>query len=141
VARAVEEAARAGAPAVEARWLVGLARVALAQGVLDEADALAERALAVSRPLGHHLTIFRAEWLRHYLVALSDPGHRDRGRLAALRTLRARLADFVDDREMRRLDEALRSTAALPAKGIASFTDGCDPIPPPEPRPALARAG
>lgn len=140
VARAVRDAGASGAAAVEARWIVGLARVALAAGAIEEADHLATRASEMARPLRQHLTVFRAEWLRHYIVALSEPGSRDRGRLSALRTLRSKLADFEADREMRRLDEALRAAGAGPAKGIASFTEGCDPIPPPPLRSIVSRA-
>jgi tetratricopeptide (TPR) repeat protein len=128
VGRAAEEAREAGIPAVEAAWTVGLARVALAEGKTDEAAQLADAALAIAQPLGLHLTLFRAEWLRHYLFTLAEPGVVDRARMAALRKLKPALADYTGDREVQDLMATL-APRGRPAERVASFTEGCDPVP------------
>jgi tetratricopeptide (TPR) repeat protein len=128
VGRAAEEAREAAIPAVEAAWTVGLARVALAEGATDEAANLAEAGLAIAQPLGLHLTVFRAEWLRHYLVTLAEPGVVDRARMAVLRKLKPALADYTGDREVQDLLATL-APKGRPAERVASFTEGCDPVP------------
>ncbi|HKQ62487.1 MAG TPA: tetratricopeptide repeat protein [Candidatus Polarisedimenticolaceae bacterium] len=65
VGRAAERARRQQQPVLEASWLLELGKIALSQGHADEADARAQRALELSRPLGHALGVFRAQWLRH----------------------------------------------------------------------------
>lgn len=125
---AAERAARLGHPSTEATWIVGLARIALAEGETEEAARLAERALEIARPLGLELTVFRAQWLLQYLFTLAHPGETDRVRLAALRRMRPALADYDGDREVLDLREAL-SSGKPPESPVASFTEGCDPVP------------
>ena len=51
------------------------------------AEGSAQAALRVAKPREHHLTVFRAEWLRHLVARRRDPSRTDRHRLAYLRKL------------------------------------------------------
>ena len=85
--QAFELARQEGQAALEASWLVELGKIAAQEKRYDEADGCAKAALRLAKPLDHRLTVFRAEWLRHRLVKLRDPGQGDRHRLAYVRKL------------------------------------------------------
>lgn len=93
IERAVELAKKNGQPALAASWLVELGKLALRDEPvdqaepLDRAERLARAALEIARPLDHRLTVFRAEWLRHRVAMLRDPGDADRQRVVMLRGL------------------------------------------------------
>jgi tetratricopeptide (TPR) repeat protein len=87
IRRAVELAQRHAQPTLEASWLVELGKIALREGVHEEAESYAGAALRIAKPREQHLTIFRAEWLRHLVVRATDPSSTDRHRLAYLRKL------------------------------------------------------
>jgi len=87
VRRAVELARQEGQPALEASWLVELGKIAAQEKRYDEADNYAQAALRLAKPLEHRITVFRAEWLRHRLVKLTNPDQNDRHRLAYVRKL------------------------------------------------------
>jgi tetratricopeptide (TPR) repeat protein len=78
-------------PALEASWLVELGKIALARGEAAEAGRLAETALEIARRHEHHLTVFRAEWLRHRVARRIRPGDPDSQRVVLLRELFRRL--------------------------------------------------
>ena len=87
VRRAVDLARRNSQPMLEASWLVELGKIALHDGQPSEADGCAQAALRIGKPLDHHSTVFRAEWLRHRVAVKLDPADPDRHRLAYLRKL------------------------------------------------------
>jgi len=85
--RAVDIARQQGQPALEASWLVELGKLALEEDSEEEAGSYAQAALDIAKPREHHLTIFRAEWLRHRILRRSRPARTDRHRLQFLRKL------------------------------------------------------
>jgi transcriptional regulator with XRE-family HTH domain len=85
--RAVDLARLQKQPTLEASWLCELGKIALREGRSEEADRLARAALKVARPREHHLTVFRAEWLRHLVHERTRPGTPDRARLKLLNEL------------------------------------------------------
>ena len=87
VRRAIELAREQVQPTLEASWLVELGCIAMAERRPDEADTFAQAAIRIAKPLEHHLTVFRAEWLRHKILKQQDPQAIDRHRLAYLRKL------------------------------------------------------
>jgi tetratricopeptide (TPR) repeat protein len=87
ITRAVELARKNAQPALEASWLIELGRLTMREGDLEEADRYAKAALRIVKPREHHLSIFRAEWLRHLVARRARPNRTDRHRLAYLRKL------------------------------------------------------
>jgi len=87
VRRAVELARQRAQPTLEASWLVELGKISVQDRRYDEADGFAQAALRLAKPVEHHITVFRAEWLRHRIVKQKDPEQNDRHRLAYLRKL------------------------------------------------------
>jgi len=87
VRRAIDLARDGGQPTLEASWLVELGNLAFQERRTDEADGYAQAAIRIAKPLDHHMTVFRAEWLRHRIVKSKDPKDVDRHRLAFLRKL------------------------------------------------------
>jgi tetratricopeptide (TPR) repeat protein len=85
--RAVQLAREYEQPALEASWLVELGKLALGEDRHDDADDLARQALEIAEPHQHHLTIFRAEWLRHLIAQSVRPEESDDRRLEYLRDL------------------------------------------------------
>lgn len=115
VRRAVDLARQEGQPLLEASWLVELGKIAEREGARDEADSYAQAALRIAKPRDHHLTIFRAEWLRHRLVKHDDPEATDRHRMAYLRKL------FLNLDQHEGVDE-VRQFRSQALRGIASDT-------------------
>lgn len=90
----------------ESFWLIELGRLALKEDDVAEADRCAEAALRIAEPVAGHLTIFRAEWLRHQVVLKTDPEADDGRRLRRLKKLYARVREhrtFDPVREFREL--------------------------------------
>ena len=87
VRRAIELARKESQPTLEASWLIEMGKIAAQEKRYEEADGYAQAALRLVKPLGHELTIFRAEWLRHRLLKIARPDRIDRHRLAYLRRL------------------------------------------------------
>ena len=112
IRRALERARRRGLPALEASWLVVLGRLALLAGDPDEADACAVSALRIARPRDNHITVFRAEWLRHRVVRRKYPSRSDGRRLARLRKLFLRLDQHEGVPEIREFKATLLTADA-----------------------------
>ncbi len=87
IERALETSRRRTQPTLEARWLIELAGIAFTEGALEQADHLACDALNIARPREHHVTVFRAEWLRHKVRRVIEPEEPDLRRLSQLRQL------------------------------------------------------
>jgi tetratricopeptide (TPR) repeat protein len=119
IERAVELARTYAQPALEASWLVELGEIALTEGDPAQAERLARLALRLARPREHHLTEFRAEWLRHRLLQRERPGAPDRQRLAHLRRLYAQLDQHEGIEEI----NDFRRTVLEPADGGAEKTE------------------
>jgi len=106
--RALELSRKQVLPILEARWLTELGKLTLSTGTgkarRAEADRYALAALAIARPRDHWMSIFRAEWLRHGVVAAEfgkkNARERDRSRLARLRKLMVHLADHTGESEI-----------------------------------------
>ncbi|MCP3979282.1 MAG: helix-turn-helix transcriptional regulator [bacterium] len=105
--RATKHAKVRRQPVLEASWLVELGRLDLEQGNLAEAEARAVEALNLAVPRGHNLTQFRAEWLRHNVVLRTEPGRRDRVRLALLRKLYLKLDQHEGIAEIREFKQSV----------------------------------
>jgi transcriptional regulator with XRE-family HTH domain len=112
IERAVNLARKHEQPALEASWLVEAGKIALRQERLDDADDLARSALGIARSRDHHLTIFRAEWLRHGIALLRNPDTPDRGRLDSLRELFRKLDQHEGIDEIQEFKQAILSTGA-----------------------------
>jgi transcriptional regulator with XRE-family HTH domain len=113
---AVESARRRNQPALEASWLVELGKVALHRGIFDEAEGYAQAALRIAEPREHHLTIFRAEWLRHLVLEQTRPSNGDRKRLSYLRKLFMQLDQHEGIEEI----QEFRMTAMRSMEGATS---------------------
>lgn len=113
IERAVALAREHEQPALEASWLVELGKIALIDERLGDADDSAAAALAVAKPRDHHLTIFRAEWLRHRVALLRDPGDLDRQRLALLRSLFLELDQHEGIDEINEFKHAILSAGSV----------------------------
>ena len=87
VRRAVDLARQHSQPLLEASWLVELGKISFHDGQHDESEGCALAALRIAKPLDHHATVFRAEWLRHRIVQARDASDPDRHRLAYPRKL------------------------------------------------------
>lgn len=127
-AKAIDLARRYGDPAPEAFWLIELGRLALADDKLDEADRHASAALRIAKPREHHLTVFRAEWLRHQVCRRRDPEDADRHRLSYLRKLFPRVKEhksFDPIREFKQqvLEAPAGSERRWDASGSTGSTD------------------
>lgn len=105
IGRAVQHARERKQVALEASWLVELGKIALAEDRPEEADRLAQAALRIAKPGQHHLTIFRAEWLRHRVAGQRRPGRPARERLALLAELYPHLDQHEGVEEIREFRE------------------------------------
>jgi tetratricopeptide (TPR) repeat protein len=119
IEHAVELARDNGQPGLQASWLVELGKIALASARLPDADQLARQALRLARPRDHHLTEFRAEWLRHKLLVCERPAAADQKRLAHLRRLFTQLDEHEGIEEI----IEFRRTVLSPASGGAQETE------------------
>lgn len=111
VTRAVDLARQQSQPALEASWLVELGKIALREDSPDEADTYAQAALRIAKPREHHLTVFRAEWLRHRIQRRTRPSHADRHRLAFLRKLFLHLDQHEGIEEIRAFKDGILRAA------------------------------
>jgi len=82
--RAIELARKRGQTHLEASWTVELGKIAMTEDRFDEANELAQAAMAVAGPRDHSLTMFRAEWLLYKVNLRINPGEPDPRRLARL---------------------------------------------------------
>jgi tetratricopeptide (TPR) repeat protein len=118
--RGLDLARKQSLPILEARWLTEIGKTALLNGDGPEADRYALAALAIARPREHWMTIFRAEWLRHRVVA-ADVGKEDaktvdRSRLARLRKLLLHLADHKSEPEIRDYEALMKGDSRSAGK-------------------------
>jgi tetratricopeptide (TPR) repeat protein len=90
---AVSLSRRQEVPASEALWSIELGRLALHQRQLDDADACAQAALRIAKPLDDLVNCFRAEWLRHRVQHERHPGEYDRHRIAYMKRLYVQLQE------------------------------------------------
>jgi transcriptional regulator with XRE-family HTH domain len=112
IEQAVEFARENGQPPLEASWLVELGKLELSRGRHEHADGYAEEALRIAAPTEQHLTIFRAEWLRHKVQAATTPGATDRQRVADLRELFTLLDQHEGIEEVREFKQQMNQLFA-----------------------------
>lgn len=101
VLRAVELAREVGRPALEAIWLVEMARVALAESNWDEAERGANAAIRIAQRGDHWLTIFRATMVKHRAARGRNPIDPDRHNIAYLKRLLGWVEGDASDRDIR----------------------------------------
>jgi transcriptional regulator with XRE-family HTH domain len=116
ISYAVDSARRRSQPALEASWLIELGKIELGKGRFEEADEYALAALRIAVPRDHHLTIFRAEWLRHRVVEQTNPHDKDIKRLTYLRKLFMHLDQHEGIEEI----QEFRKTAMRSMEGASS---------------------
>ena len=107
IEQGVEFAREHGQPSLEASWLVELGKLELSRGRNTHADGYAEEALRIAGPTEQYLTIFRAEWLRHKVLAATQPGTADLPRMAELRELFALLDQHEGIEEIREFKQEM----------------------------------
>ena len=67
--------------------------------------------MKIAKPREHHLTIFRAEWLRHRVAVTRSPGDTDRHRMAYLRKLYLHLDQHEGIDEVQEFKSKIRALA------------------------------
>jgi transcriptional regulator with XRE-family HTH domain len=110
--KAVDLAREHAVPVLEASWLIELARLELDDDHIDDAERFADAAQRRAKSIGHELSVFRAEWVRHRVARRRDPQTDDRHRLAYLRRLYVRLKRHEGVPEIREF----RDTILVPAE-------------------------
>jgi tetratricopeptide (TPR) repeat protein len=113
VGRAIDLARQESQPVLEASWLIEMGKIALAADRVDEADSCSQAALRIGKPLDHHVTVFRAEWLCHRIARHRDPEAPDRHRLAFLRKLFLHLDQHEGIQEVQEFRETAMRTLGL----------------------------
>lgn len=103
--RAIDLARKHGVPAIQATCLAALGHLAYSEGRLDEGETHARAALAIAKPLGHVITVFWAELLRHRIVRKRDAADPDRHRVAYLKKLYYQIEELEGIAEVQEFKE------------------------------------
>ena len=115
--RAVAAARAQKQPALEASWLIEHGKISFRRRRYEEADRLARESLRVCRRMGHLLTVFRAEWLRHRVVRARDPQSADARRMAVLEELFPQIEQHEGIDEIREYKQAILSSISATKGG------------------------
>ncbi len=95
-------------PRAESFWLIGMARVALEEGRLEQGERFAEAALRVARGHDDWLLIFKGEWLLHKLALASRRDGPDAARMGRLRKLLPSVHQYRTDDDVKEFLRTLR---------------------------------